>query len=97
MIIDLILDRHCDDEMGFRDQYDPHDFYMDVMRYGSIGHDISRAMDSGTENDVKSALCNYIVQNNYNPAICGYVFSVNWITTDVIKDDFGNPLPIPAI
>lgn len=78
MIIDLILDRKGFEEDGYS-VYNPHDFYMDVMRYGEIGEDITRAMDYGEESDVRRELCNYVIRNEYNPAICNYINSTNWL------------------
>lgn len=94
MIIDCILDRKYDDELmeqGYDSvrypngevrslKYDAHKFYYDVFRYGEIGHEITRAMDGGTEQDVRRALCDYIVANGYNNEICEYVNSRNWLT-----------------
>lgn len=81
MIIDLILDR----KDGF--EYDPKDFYNDVMHYESESsdndHSISRAMDSGTEADVKKALCDYVKDNGYNLDICKYINSVKWLDNQV--------------
>ena len=74
MIVDLILDRK--DGSPYRD----HDFYFDVLRYGEVGDDITRAMDYGTERDVKRALCEYIDNNEYNPAIKNYINSVRWLS-----------------
>ena len=93
MIIDLILDRKDDDALlaqGYTHkrygdgtvialEFSPEKFYRDVMRYGDIGHAITSAMDYGTGDDVKKALCDYIDDNGYNPEIKGYVSSVNWI------------------
>ena len=76
MIIDCILDRKEDDKTN----YNPAAFYHAVMRYGDIGEDITMAMDYGNEADVKRALCEYIVNNEYSPNICGYIWSVNWLT-----------------
>lgn len=73
MIIDLILDRRAGDD------YSARDFYFDVMGYGPIGYEITRAMDGGTENDIRRALCSYIRENGYNPEICKYVNSVSWL------------------
>ena len=74
MIIDQILDR----KDGIR--YNPKDFYNYCMGYmDGIGDDISRAMDYGTETDVKKALCDYIIEQEYNPEICLYVCSVKWL------------------
>lgn len=79
MIIDLILDRKDFETDGNKTFYSPDKFYRDCFRYGQIGHDITRAMDFGTELDVKHALCDYIHNNEYNPDICGYIYSVNWL------------------
>lgn len=73
MIVDLILERK-----QWR-EYNAHDFYYDVMEYGNIGHDIARAMDFGEERDVKNALCDYIVNNEYNLDICNYINAINWL------------------
>lgn len=79
MIIDRILDRKDNAEFDGVDSYKPHDFYFDVLYYGRIGDNITRAMDYGTENDVKKALCDYVISNEYNPNICDYINSVNWL------------------
>lgn len=83
MIIDLILDRKDDIEGGYTDAYNPHDFYMECMGYNSIfdgiADGITRAMDSGTEEQVKNELCLYILKNEYNPKICEFINSVNWL------------------
>lgn len=73
MIVDLILDRKDSRE------YNAHDFYMDCMRYGRVGDDITRAMDGGTEEDVKRALCAYIAKNEYNPLLRDYICRINWL------------------
>ena len=73
MIIDLILDRKDGDD------YRPSEFYFNVLEYGEPGHGITRAMDAGTNRDVQKALADYILDNEYNPALCGYVYSVNWL------------------
>lgn len=78
MIIDLILDR----KDGHK--YDPKEFYLEVKDYYTCaGHsmvqEITGAMDSGYENEVKAALIHYVLKNDYNPAICGYILSVNWL------------------
>lgn len=73
MIIDLILDRKDGDD------YSPRSFYFSVMEYGRPGWGITRAMDAGTNRDVQKALADYILDNGYNPNLCGYVFSVDWL------------------
>lgn len=45
------------------------------------------ALDGGTEEDVKKALCAYIVNCGYNPAICDYINSVDWLV-----DEYGNKI-----
>ena len=77
MIIDLILDRK--DGEAFGERYNASQFYRDCVCYGSIGWDITRAMDYGTEKDVRRELCNYVTDNEYNPDICKYINSRNWL------------------
>lgn len=60
-------------------KYTPHGFYIEVMGYGDVGEDITRAMDFGEEADVKRALCDYIDRQEYNPNIKDYINSVNWL------------------
>lgn len=93
MIIDRILDRRDDEhdiEIGYTHarypdgstrelRYSPERFYHDVLEYGAIGHDITRAMDMGTETDVRKALCAYIDEQGYNPAIKDYINSRQWL------------------
>ena len=77
MIIDLILDRK--DGCG----YNAKEFYNEIMEYSTIfdgiGDKITFAMDYGTEKDVQKALCNYIIDNEYNPNICDFINSKNWL------------------
>ncbi len=76
MIIDCILDR----KEG--STYNAKGFYNYVMKSESIfemDRSISKAMDYGTEHDIKQALCDYIINNEYNPDICDYVNSVDWL------------------
>ena len=77
MVIDLILDR----QDGFN--YTPEDFYRDAMMYGDVAHEITRAMDEGTEEDIKKALCKYVLDNEYSPKICDFINSVNWLEADL--------------
>ena len=88
MIIDLILDRRDDEMRGIEmcgiNPYDPAEFYRECMQYSAvfdgIGDEITRAMDFGTEDDVRDAICNYIVLNGYNVRLFSYVRSRNWIS-----------------
>lgn len=76
MIIDLILDR----KNGAT--YNAEDFYRDIIGYENIfelSHDISVALDFGSNEDVQQALCKYIDDHNYNPDLKQYICSVNWI------------------
>ena len=76
MIIDLILDRKDGNE------YNAREFYYEVLEYESTcisDREISRAMDGGTEQDVKKALCDYVINQRYNDGICTYINSVNWL------------------
>ena len=73
MIIDRILDRK------YGVEYNARNFYYDMMAYGGRGVEISRAMDFGTEDDVKRELCRYIDLGEYNPQIKSYIKSVNWL------------------
>ena len=63
--------------------YSPSEFYRRVREYETgfdFAPEITLAMDYGTESDVKIAICNYIIANDYNPEICNFVNSVNWIS-----------------
>ena len=73
MIIDEILDRKAGRP------YNAKAFYNYCMDYfDGLGDTIG---------DVQEALCGYILQQDYNPEICDYVRSVNWI-----EDDKLNPM-----
>lgn len=76
MIIDLILDRRAGDA------YNAREAYAYIQEEESVFFEdfpISRAMDGGTEQDVKKALCSYVRAAGYNPEICDYINSVNWL------------------
>ena len=83
MIVDLILDRKDNAEFDGIDTYNAHDFYMECMEYNGIfegiADGITKAMDYGTEAEVKRELCKYIICNGYNKTICDYINSVKWI------------------
>ena len=81
MIIDLILDRKDNLQYGIK-SYNAHDFYTDCMSYNGIADGITRAMDGGTEADVKNELCRYITNNDYNTGICDFIKSVSWLDSD---------------
>lgn len=77
MIIDLILDRKDGEP------YDAGMFYWGVFNYIEVFRElampITRAMDDGTEKDVKHALCDYIDKCGYNADIKTYINSVDWL------------------
>ena len=74
MVIDYILDRK--DGYG----YDVKKFYDACMAYEEF--DIARALDSGTEKDVKKELCDYVIYHDYPKSICKYINSENWLDDD---------------
>lgn len=78
MVIDLILDR----KDGI--QYDARKFYWDCMEYNNVFHmgtiaAITAAMDYGTNEDVQRAINTYILRNEYNPDICNWVNTQDWL------------------
>lgn len=77
MIIDRILDRYDGDA------YDPKEFYDAMMSYEEgTDYKISRAMDSGEEEDIRRELCAYIDDAQYNPKIKDFINSVAWLEPD---------------
>lgn len=83
MIIDSILDRRNGSA------YDPKAFYDYVSGWNGMNseyEEIARALDCGEEEDVKRLLCEYIRNNEYNPALCDYVRSVKWLEAEPAKD-----------
>jgi hypothetical protein len=73
MIVDLILDRKDGAP------YDPDTFHFSVTQYGNVGHDITYAFTHGTSDTVAKRLCEYVIDNGYNPDICDYINSVSWL------------------
>ena len=61
--------------------YEAGAFYREVRAYdvGPVGDAILRAMDYGTEDDVKKALCRYIIECGYNPEICNFINAAEWL------------------
>ena len=85
-IIDVILDRQDDDTVWTEDgpvPYSPEAFYRAIADYGEVGWGITRAMDNGTEEDVKAALKQYLADNGYASEIGEYIDSVNWLNESV--------------
>lgn len=91
MIIDVILDRY-DNEKYNDFNYNAHDFYYNIFGYGRIGDEITRAMDAGTEDDTRRALCEYIRKNEYNPKIMDYINKRTWNENTNEKKPFINIL-----
>ena len=82
MIIDIILDRYDDERDGLPHAYDPREFYREVMEWSDLNPRadlITRAMDGGTEEDVRRELCAYIDANDYNPDIKFWINGRTWI------------------
>ena len=87
MIIDLILDRKGGSS------YKAKEFYDDVMAYEEgTDYEISRALDGGTEKDVRKALCDYIINNDYNPKICNYINKVTWLEDEATSKELNESL-----
>ena len=84
MVIDAILDRKEGEEYG--EEYNAKAFYDFVRSYGKIGEDITLAMDYGEEEDVKAALCDYIIINEYNPALCDYIETREWLPREYAEN-----------
>jgi hypothetical protein len=76
MIIDFILDRRAGVPYDAKKFYDYVRGEEDVFEFDPV---ISRAMDGGSEEDVKKALCRYIVDQGYNDRVCDYINSVDWL------------------
>ena len=75
MIIDIILDAKDGD-------YNPREFYNYVSEseaFFDSDWSISRALDSGTNQDVQNALCKYIDVNQYNSEIKTFINLFTWI------------------
>ena len=84
MLIDAILDRRDDRNDGIYN-YNPKRFYEYINGFGIESYDrVAHAMDEGTEEDVKQALCDYI-DTEYPAHIKEFVNSVNWLTPDPQK------------
>ena len=87
MIIDLILDRKGGSS------YTAKKFYDNVMAYEEgTDYKISRALDGGTEKDVRKALCDYIIHNDYNPKICNYINKVTWLEDEATSKELNESL-----
>lgn len=95
MIIDVILDRKgwyekyekeskgggAEFERWYREEkgwwHSAKRIYEHCATFGF--DDLARALDGGTDADVKRELCKYIDDNGYNPEIKDYINSVQWI------------------
>lgn len=81
MVIDVILDRRDYETDGLADWYNINALRRIYDYAVDNGWDyLSRAIDGGTEADVKCALCRYIDKNEYNPRIKDYINSVEWLS-----------------
>ena len=85
MLIDAILDRKADRVEGIFD-YVHYRFYNYIKDWDNELYDnVVKAMDCGTEADVKKALCDYIDKSDYKPEIKDFINSVDWLTADPQK------------
>lgn len=78
MIIDEILT-----VQNRPNDYRPNEFYCNVMSYRylwpAMCDPITRAMDEGINEDVQNELCRYVMAQGYNPQICRFILSFEWI------------------
>ena len=84
MIIDAILDRRDAAKDGGFALWTANNvryIYREAMLFGFSY--LSAALDGGTEEQIKDALCRYIDENGYNPAIKDFVRSVRWLPADM--------------
>ena len=77
MIIDEILERKDGMPYNSKEFYDYVSYWAETDT--DVGTGIARALDGGTEEDVKRELCKYVKEQGYNPEICDYINSVNWL------------------
>lgn len=75
MIIDAILNRK--EGGSWKPHRDLRYIYYESLRLKY--DDLGRALDAGTEDDVKYELCRYIDSEGYNPTIKNYILSANWL------------------
>lgn len=75
MIIDLILNRKDGSKYNAKELYNYAINCQDVVGANRIAN----ALDNGDEQDVKNALCSYIVKNDYSLKICDYILKNNWL------------------
>ena len=74
MIIDTILDRrdgcaYSRDDMSY--------MHEEAETFGLV--DLARALDSGSDDDIRRELCRYIDDGGYRQDVKKYVNSVDWI------------------
>lgn len=81
MVVDYILDRKYFESQGDDEWYDDYEFYRYALNF-HVADGITRAMDNGTEEDVKRELCRYIDDQEYNPDIKDYINSVTWLISE---------------
>ena len=68
---------------GYCYHYSARAFYHRVMDYANMGGiEIARALDSGTEADVKRTLCAYIDGHEYNSEIKDYINAAEWLDSE---------------
>lgn len=80
MIIDKILDRKELHDNGKWYEWRAFDFYCYCNGNGTYGNNIARALDAGTNEDIKLELLIYCNDNGYaTPEIVNFIKSVDWL------------------
>lgn len=73
MIIDEILDVRD----GFKQTPDLKYMYDEATLFRF--NDLARALDCGSNKDIQKALCDYIIDCEYNPEICEFINTFDWL------------------
>ena len=76
MIIDEILDFKYFRENKQKFEPDMKYIYDEAMEFGFDY--LAEALDNGNNNDIQKALCRYVDENEYNPAIKDFINQINW-------------------
>lgn len=74
MLVDIILDRKAGERYNAREMY----LYCQDSVF-PFYRKVAEVMRNGTEEQIKELLCSYIKEEMYNPNICDYINSVNWL------------------
>jgi hypothetical protein len=74
MIIDVILDRRDGYEYTENSMKRLYDYAM-YFKFWKLAD----ALDNGDNEDIQRELCQYILDQDYNPELIDYINSVNWV------------------